>query len=236
MTFHPLGDSAILLKFDQKIDPDINQKVVSVVNSLTSNPIKGVTGWIPAYCSLMVSYDPMVIHYDQLESQLEEMSSAPSGPAKAPREFNIPVCYGGEFGVDLEEVSKETSLSIKEIIDIHTSTQFRVYMLGFIPGFVYMGSIPPELNCSRKTTPRLKVPSRSVGLAGQQTGIYPTEAPGGWRIIGRTPVNIIDLSQTNPFLFEAGDSIRFNSIDQDQYKRMRADAKKGVIKWDLLNA
>lgn len=236
MTFHPLGDSAILLKFDQKIDPDINQKVVSVVNSLTSNPIKGVTGWIPAYCSLMVSYDPMVIHYDQLESQLEEMSSAPSGPAKAPREFNIPVCYGGEFGVDLEEVSKETSLSIKEIIDIHTSTQFRVYMLGFIPGFVYMGSIPPELNCSRKTTPRLKVPSRSVGLAGQQTGIYPTEAPGGWRIIGRTPVNIIDLSQTNPFLFEAGDSIRFNSIDQDEYKRMRADAKKGVIKWDLLNA
>lgn len=236
MTFHPLGDSAILLKFDQKIDPDINQKVVSVVNSLTSNPIKGVTGWIPAYCSLMVSYDPMVIHYDQLESQLEEMSSAPSGPAKAPREFNIPVCYGGEFGVDLEEVSKETSLSIKEIIDIHTSTQFRVYMLGFIPGFVYMGSIPPELNCSRKTTPRLKVPSRSVGLAGQQTGIYPTEAPGGWRIIGRTPVNIIDLSQTNPFLFEAGDSIRFNSIDQDEYKRMRVDAKEGVINWDLLNA
>ncbi len=236
MTFHPLGDSAILLNFDQKIDPDINQKVVSVVNSLTSNPIKGVTGWIPAYCSLMVSYDPMVIHYDQLESQLEEMSSAPSGPAKAPREFNIPVCYGGEFGVDLEEVSKETSLSIKEIIDIHTSTQFRVYMLGFIPGFVYMGSIPPELNCSRKTTPRLKVPSRSVGLAGQQTGIYPTEAPGGWRIIGRTPVNIIDLSQTNPFLFEAGDSIRFNSIDQDEYKRMRVDAKEGVINWDLLNA
>lgn len=236
MTFHPLGDSAILLKFDQKIDPDINQKVVSVVNSLTSNPIKGVTGWIPAYCSLMVSYDPMVIHYDQLESQLEEMSSAPSGPAKAPREFNIPVCYGGEFGVDLEEVSKETSLSIKEIIDIHTSTQFRVYMLGFIPGFVYMGSIPPELNCSRKTTPRLKVPSRSVGLAGQQTGIYPTEAPGGWQIIGRTPVNIIDLSQTNPFLFEAGDSIRFNSIDQDEYKRMRVDAKEGVINWDLLNA
>ena len=236
MTFHPLGDSAILLKFDQKIDPDINQKVVSVVNSLTSNPIKGVTGWIPAYCSLMVSYDPMVIHYDQLESQLEEMSSAPSGPAKAPREFNIPVCYGGEFGVDLEEVSKETSLSIKEIIDIHTSTQFRVYMLGFIPGFVYMGSIPPELNCSRKTTPRLKVPSRSVGLAGQQTGIYPTEAPGGWQIIGRTPFNIIDLSQTNPFLFEAGDSIRFNSIDQDEYKRMRVDAKEGVINWDLLNA
>ena len=208
MTFHPYGDSAILINFEQRIDADINAQVSALTRSIEAANIDGITFCIPAYCSLTVGYDPSILHYEQWSQILQSLINSVQTKVeqKEVRKLQIPVCYDLAFAIDMEEVQRQKDLSVEEIINLHESTTYRVYMLGFLPGFAYMGRLPEALYVKRKTTPRLRVPAQSVGLAGFQTGIYPSIAPGGWQIIGKTPLKTFDGRKENPFLFQAGDN------------------------------
>ena len=222
MQFHAYGDSALLINFDQKIDPEINLAVVALKDAIEKFTIPGVTFCIPAYCSLTVGYNPSVLHYDELCEQINALTSINMDDKKLQpgRTLKIPVCYEVPYALDFPDLIQQTGVSREEIIKIHTTTPFRVYMLGFLPGFAYMGRLPETLFCSRKKTPRLRVPAQSVGLAGYQTGIYPSEAPGGWQIIGRTPLKIFDGEKENPFLFQPGDQVVFEAISKEEFERM----------------
>lgn len=225
------GDSAVLVNFEQKIDATIHAQVTDLANRLELAVIGGIKFLIPAYCSITIGYDPLVIDYHELCRQVRVLAAAgrsePSG--NPPRSLRIPVCYKKPFAADLEEVTAQTGISPEEVVRIHTRTTFRVYMLGFLPGFVYLGTLPEELFCTRKITPRLKVSGLSVGLAGLQTGIYPFEAPGGWQIIGRTPFPTFEPRATQPFLFRAGDQVDFYAISANEYQRMEKDIASGTF-------
>lgn len=228
MKFHPYGDSAVLINFEQRIDPAVNAKVIALSNALGNAEIKGLINCIPAYCSITATYNPLKISYNELCKLIEKLAEKSSELTNIKsRNLSIPVCYDENYSLDWKEVEKQTGLTSKKIIDIHTSITFQVYMLGFLPGFVYMGSLPESISCSRKTKPRLRVPPRSVGLAGLQTGIYPSEAPGGWQIIGRTPLNIFDGSKEDPFVFRAGDKVTFNPISKEAYLKIEQEVNSG---------
>lgn len=225
------GDQALLLNFEQKIDPTINAAVIALKNALDQANIDGVTYQIPAYCSLTVGYNPKVIDFETLTVVIRQISSKlfdnwdgnVSDTLEGiryegdTRQLKIPVCYEAPYALDMQELSKEKGLSVEKIIDLHTRQIFKVYLLGFLPGFVFMGKLPDALQCNRKVTPRLRVPASSVGIAGFQTGIYPTESPGGWQIIGRTPLSIFNPQRDNPFHFRAGDEVQFYSISAEEF-------------------
>ena len=222
MKIIPFGDTAILINFEQKIDPLIHQKVIRLNHVISSANLESVQFVIPAYCSLTIGYDPSLVDYKSLCKIIKNLYQKTKVKTLKTsfKKHRIPVCYEKEFAPDLAEVELLTGLSTQEIIDIHTSISFRVYMLGFVPGFVYLGKLPKELFCSRKKNPRQKVAAGSVGLAGFQTGIYPIEAPGGWQLIGQTPIKIFDPTKANPFLFQAGDELRFYAIAKADFKKM----------------
>ena len=231
------GDSALLINFEQKIDILINEKVIALGKKIQSgfhSEIKFIT---PAYCSLAVGFDSNKISFDALSQMIKRLSENihnNENLSKSFRKLKIPVCYKLPYSIDFQELNNQIQLTEKEIIHLHTSTEFRVFMLGFLPGFPYMGKLPKALFCQRKKTPRLKVPKNSVGLAGSQTGIYPSEAPGGWQIIGRTPIPVFDTRSENPFLFRAGDSVRFYSISESDFMNIEKDVRKGNFKKESL--
>ena len=221
MTFHPYGDSAILINFEQKIDIRTNAKVTDLAKAIEAKQIKGITFYIPAYCSLTIGFDRNQITFEELCQQIKKLAQnnkKQSNPIKS-QLLNIPVCYEAPYALDFLDVMEQTGLSKKEIIDLHCGIRFRVYMLGFLPGFAYMGRLPDVLFCHRKTNPRLRVPALSVGLAGFQTGIYPCEAPGGWQIIGRTPISVFDGKKERAFLFQVGDEVQFYSISRQAFEK-----------------
>lgn len=213
--YRPYGDRAVLLQWEPRIDPAINEQVTELAQRLQEADWPGVNFIIPAYCSLTVGYDPTFLSYDQLCADLAELSLPP--PAEADKGANsrlitIPVSYTGDHAPDMEFMCRHTGLSPAEIIALHCSVEYRVYMLGFLPGFPYMGTIPQALQAPRRSSPRKRVPAGAVGIAGPQGGIYPIEAPGGWQIIGRSPVQLFDPDRPSPFLLVAGDRVRFEPI------------------------
>ena len=212
------GESALLVNFEQRIDEEINAQVILLYNLLKE--VEGIESLIPAYCSLTVCFNPQQTTFFQLKTQVEsfEKSEKQEEAAADKSVIEIPVCYEETYGLDMEEVSEKTKLSRKEIIGLHTESVFRVYMLGFVAGFAYLGSLPAQLYCARKTEPRKRVLAGAVGLAGLQTGIYPTEAPGGWQIIGRTPVPTFNPKAEQPTLFKAGDLVKFKAISNAEYE------------------
>ena len=187
---------------------------------------------IPAYSSLTVGYQPTVIDYKALVKKIKELEAEifTRKRLSKDRRLKIPVCYEAPYALDFEELSEKTGLSKTEIIQLHTATTFKVYMLGFLPGFVFMGKLPEALQCARKTSPRLNVPAGSVGLAGFQTGIYPSETPGGWQIIGCTPLKLFDPAATHPFLFQAGDFVNFHAISKVDFLKIREEVMAGGFK------
>lgn len=220
----PYGDRAILINFDQQIDPDINQAVIQLSQAIEGAAWVGVQYLIPAYCSLTVAYDPSLTTYQTLKTAIESLHDLSSDRSSGGhRSIVIPVCYEEDFAWDLADIAETTQLPPEEVIHLHTATTYRVYMLGFLPGFVYMGRLPAVLTCKRKTTPRLKVPAQAVALAGSQTGIYPSEAPGGWQIVGKTPVRVFDPRLADPFLFRAGDSVSFRSISRKEFEQIEQE-------------
>ncbi len=224
------GDQAILINFEQQIDTAINAAVVALQNAIKQANIDGVTFLIPAYCSLTVGYNPAIIDYDILVEVIKQISSNSlekkdqTTTNQIARQIRIPVCYEAPYALDLEALSNEKGITKEKIIALHTNQTYKVYLLGFLPGFVFMGKIVPELECNRKVTPRLRVPASSVGIAGFQTGIYPTVSPGGWQILGRTPLKIFNPQKENPFLFQAGDEVSFYSISAEEYLKTANEA------------
>jgi len=220
-SFIPFGDNALLINFEQKIDPEINSEVVQLYKSILAAQWPEVTFCSPAYCSVTVGYDFALTDFESLGQKIKALR-VKSVTVNKTKAIEIPVCYEGACAPDMEVVELQSGLSSKEIIALHTTPTYQVYMIGFLPGFAYMGTLPEKLQCNRKETPRLRVPARSVGLAGSQTGIYPSEAPGGWQIIGRTPWEIFNPEVKIPCRFQPGDLVTFHAISESEFLTLEA--------------
>lgn len=219
-----LGDRALLITLGDRIDPCLNDRVHQLASLIRNSGLPGVHDLVPAYATITVHYDPSAWTgastrpQEALKSELIRLwQNARTEALPAPRLVEIPVCYGDEFGPDLGEVAERCKLSEHEIIARHTAGEYRVYMLGFAPGFAYLGGLDPSIAAPRRETPRLKVPTGSVGIAGMQTGIYPLDIPGGWQIIGRTPRRLFKPSLEEPCLLQPGDRLRFVPMDVDTF-------------------
>ncbi len=218
----PVGDRALLIEFDNKIDPAINRRIRALYLAIRQNEIDGVIDSVPTYRSLLVYYDPLVIKFKDLHQRLREVEEGLSQTdLPKPKVYKLPVLYGGQMGPDLEFVAQYNHLSEQEVIKIHSSPKYLIYMIGFTAGFPYLGGMSSEISTPRLEKPRTKIPAGSVGIAGDQTGIYPSESPGGWRVIGRTPVKLFTPSEDPPVLLEMGNYIKFFSISENEYQEIK---------------
>ncbi|HEX4002930.1 MAG TPA: 5-oxoprolinase subunit PxpB [Candidatus Acidoferrales bacterium] len=219
--FQPASDQSLLVYFGAKISLEAHERLRKLLWLLESEPVAGVRNLRPAYCSLLVTFDGLRLTHAELEDALRgyigriEEASLPE-----PREVVIPTCYGGEFGPDLEEVSTLHGITPAQAFELHASASYRVYFLGFVPGFAYLGELPEALATPRLATPRRIVPSGSVGIAGHQTGVYPFATPGGWRLIGRTPVAMFRADRANMSCLSIGDRVRFAPISAAEFAKM----------------
>jgi inhibitor of KinA len=214
----PAGDSTIIVEFEARIDPAINARAIGLAAAVQATALQGVRDVVPTYRSVAVHFDPLRTNYDALLLRLEQCASATADtiqPASAP--VRVPVCYGADLGPDLDAVAAFASIAPEDVIHIHSSATYRVFMLGFVAGFAYLGTVDQRIAMPRHATPRVRVPLGSVGIAGVQTGVYPAETPGGWRLIGRTPVKPFDPDRAEPFLMEAGDAVQFYPISRAEY-------------------
>jgi inhibitor of KinA len=229
LKYIPAGDTAFIIKAGDEITEDINASVRRILLRLENERIMGITDFIPSYNELMVCYDPAVKGFRELYSELEACTSDIDNirlPAASVVE--VPVLYGGEYGPDLQYVASQNHLLEEDVIEIHTSTEYPVYMLGFTPGFCYLGGMDQRIATPRKETPRLTIPAGAVGIADSQTGIYPVESPGGWQLIGRTPLRLFDPDNKPEFLFQAGDRIRFIRVTADEYAAILKRVNEGT--------
>jgi KipI family sensor histidine kinase inhibitor len=210
-----MGDRSILVELGDTISPDVNRRVQQLMLQLRQAPLPGVREIAPGYRSLLVVYDPLTTAPAELKERIAEAAAQPgiAGLPQAKR-LTVPVFYGGNYGPDLEAVAGHLGISTDEVIRLHTETIYRVYMIGFTPGYPYMGELPAALAVPRRSTPRTRVPKGSVGIAQRQTGIYPVESPGGWQIIGWTPLELFDPSRQLPSLLEMGDRVKFEAVQQ----------------------
>ena len=214
----PAGDRAICIEFGEGISPEVNKLVKGFILQLKVWAISGIDGWVPAYRSILVYYDPRVINYPEIETILVNLNrESVLQPDSSPTIIDIPTIYGGVYGPDLEHVASVNHLSPGEVINIHSGTDYLVYMMGFTPGFPYLGGLPDKIATPRLLQPRAVVPSGSVGIAGTQTGIYPIDSPGAWQIIGRAAVKLVDLALDPPFLLDVGDHLRFVPVSENEY-------------------
>lgn len=226
------GDQALLVMFRSEISITINKRVNYLFREL--DKVKGVTYMIPAYSSLTVGYNSHITFHqlsDHITALLQRTGHENKG---AQRHITIPVCYANEFALDKSPIMENTRLSWAEVIHTHSEAKYHVYMLGFLPGFAYMGGLPARLHSPRKSTPRARVPGQSVGIAGSQTGIYPFEAPGGWQIIGRTPIPVFTSHLSNPFLFAPGDKVIFDPISLKTFLKLANKVKQGTFNQEVL--
>lgn len=223
-TISPVGDRAISIDFGQVIDPTINRHIRQTIERIKALQLEGIIELVPTYCALLVEYDAMLYSYSEIcniiEPTLEEGMTNTTNELVTVVE--VPTVYGGEFGPDLSFVASHNHLSEDEVISIHSGTDYLVYMLGFIPGFTYLGGMDSRIATPRLSSPRTLIPAGSVGIAGEQTGTYPSDSPGGWQIIGRTPVTMYDMSKAQAALLKAGDYVRYVPIDESEFHRIKA--------------
>ena len=225
------GDRAVFIEFGDAIDPEANQRVTALKHALEAAHIPGVVESVPTYRSLLVYFEPLQIRASELRETICRLHHSATVHELPKRKLvKIPVAYGGEFGPDLDIVARHNNLRAEEVIRIHSSARYLIYMLGFMPGFPYLGGLPPEIATPRKTTPRLKIPAGSVGIAGNQTGIYPTESPAGWQIVGRTPLKLFEPSREPPALLQAGDYLTFVRITPEESIEIEKKARSGTYK------
>ena len=231
-----VGENCIFVKFGQEISPVIHKKVKRLSEYLEQNPFPGYIEFVATYTGTAVNYDPWVVKkklakkgetsFAAVGKLLEEyVQKSELMPETAPNVVEIPVCYGGEYGPDLAYVAEYCHLTEEEVVKIHSSGEYLCYMIGFCPGFPFLGGMDSRIATPRRQTPRLAIPARSIGIAGQQTGGYPISTPGGWQIIGRSAIEMFDASAENPTLLKAGDIVHFRSITPEEYAEMRGDAK-----------
>ena len=222
-TISPVGDRAISIDFGQVIDPTINRHIRQTIERIKELQLEGIIELVPTYCALLVEYDAMLYSYSEIcniiEPTLEEGMTDTTNELVTVVE--VPTVYGGDFGPDLSFVASHNHLSEDEVVSIHSGTDYLVYMLGFIPGFTYLGGMDPRIATPRLSSPRTLIPAGSVGIAGEQTGTYPSDSPGGWQIIGRTPVTMYDMSKAQAALLNAGDYVRYVPIDESEFHRIK---------------
>ena len=229
------GDSSLLIAFKQEISPEVNAQISSIVKLIRQQKTPGIVDMIPAFASLLINYNPEVISYEALKKRLEDILKMDvDTETSKKRVYQIPVLYGGEFGPDLKTIADHAGLSEQEVIDIHTGTDYLIYMLGFLPGFVYLGGLDKRLEVPRLDTPRVRIGKGAVGIGGNQTGIYPMDSPGGWRLIGGTPVDLYDPEREDPVLLRAGEYIRFVPISIMDYYDIRQEILKGTYSLDVI--
>jgi inhibitor of KinA len=240
------GDSVLIVEFEERIDARVNARALRVGAAIEAARVNGIRDVVPTYRTVAVYFDPLRTDYKALTKLLEREAGSAEGPAEAgphrtdPHKADvgsqrtdvgsgfsridnppvrIPVCYGGPFGPDLAEVAAHASLTEADVIARHSAPIYRVFMMGFVPGFAYLGTVDAAIAVPRRSTPRLRVAAGSVGIAGSQTGIYPTDSPGGWQLVGRTPARMFDLNRRDPFLLKPGDAVQFYSIPAGDYDR-----------------
>ena len=224
----PAGDQALLVEVGEGIDETVNRTVHALALALTRRQLAGIVDLIPTYSSLLINYDPLRVGFTELTAAVRDAaSSLDLASLPVPRRVEVPTCYGGEYGPDLHFVAELNALDTQEVVAIHSSGVYRVFMMGFSPGFAYLGGLSPRIATPRLQTPRTSIPAGSVGIAQQQTGIYPVESPGGWQLIGRTPVRLFDSGRTPPTLVEPGDIIRFVPIDEAEYRDIAGERPGG---------
>ena len=229
-----VGDTAFNVEFGDSIDPAINARVTGLRHVLRdacdAGGLVGLVETIPTFRSLMVQYDPLVTSRAKLEAEVLDLArSSGDAPAASARSWSIPVCYDEDLGEDLAELGAASGLSREELIGLHSGAEFFVYMLGFMPGFAYMGGLPEPLRRPRRSSPRLKVPPGSVAVAESLCAIYPWESPGGWHLIGRTPVSFFDLRRQPPILLAAGDRVRFHAIGRQEFEAAKHIAPERLL-------
>ncbi len=222
MRLFNMGDRGLLLEFGDEIREEINEKVTRMALAIQSEAVPGIVETVPTYRSLLVLYDPLILSVGDLKKKLESIEEGlRQSPFPEPRLSRIPVVYGGKYGPDLESVAEYHRTKPDEIVRLHCSRTYLVYLIGFMPGFPYMGELPESLVTPRLKTPRLSVPAGSVAIAQKQTGIYPMDSPGGWQVLGRTPVKMFDPAKDPPAYLRMGDRVQFCPISEKEFGEWR---------------
>ena len=224
----PAGDRALSIELGDEISPEINRRVHSLTRAIETSGIPGIVDLVPTYRALLVYYDPLTLSLADLTERLAgvEQTAEDAAPGK-PRVVEIPAMYGGEYGPDLEFVAEHSGLSQEEVVRLHTAMDYLVYGMGFTPGFAYLGGMSERIATPRLQTPRTLIPAGSVGIAERQTGVYPIASPGGWRLIGRTPVQLFDAARDPPVLAAPGDYVRFVALTEEGYREVERQVRDG---------
>lgn len=228
------GDSALVVEFSDQIDEETNERVIALADMLATRPITGVIETVPTYRSLLVAYDPAIIRGKPLSSLLQTLLGQLSVGGATARRITVPVIYGEKVGIDLDELADMKQMSREELIALHASADYRVYMIGFAPGFSYLGGLPQQLHTPRLAVPRQRIEASAIGIGGKQASINSVPGPSGWRFIGRTPLKLFDPSRPQPFLLRAGDRVRFRPVDADEAESLDAAVSRGeaVEEWE----
>lgn len=227
-TIKMTGDTSVAVVFGDEISYELNKKIRNFDEALAESKIAGIYETVPTYCTLMIHYAPEAIRFEELCKKLEALLSVSHETRESKAVvMEIPVLYGGEYGPDLEYVAQYHGLTTDEVISLHSGNEYLIYMLGFTPGFAYMGGMEESIATPRLEMPRVVIPAGSVGIAGKQTGIYPIDSPGGWQLIGRTPVKMYDAHRKIPILLDAGMYVKFLPIEEAEFLRIRAGAESG---------
>lgn len=219
--FLSAGDRALVVEFGDRVDRALSDEVLRLNAVIRSGGLNGVVETVPTFRSLMVHYDPLLTTRAKLEVAITRMLDREPGSRVTARVWRVPVCYEGEFAPDLAEVARLTRLTRSEVVALHSGRRYHVYMLGFLPGFPYMGDLPEELALPRRADPRVRVPAGSISIATSLTAVYPYESPGGWHLIGATPISLFDPERAHPALFAPGDAIVFHPIDHASFTSIR---------------
>jgi len=226
---HPCGDSALTVELGDSIDADLNARVLALDAALAHDAPPGIVETIPTYRSLFVAYDPVETSYETLATWLTTRASAPLPPVAEGRTWRFPVCYGGEFGIDLPFVASHTGLSEAEVVRRHSGGRYRIYMMGFLPGFTYLGGLDPGLAVPRRDNPRLTSPAGTISIGGIQTGIQCLISPTGWHLIGRTPARTYDPARERVFFLEPGDTVLFAAVSPEEFAAFERRAEAGEL-------
>lgn len=223
-----VGDAALKVNFSGDVSPELNDEIQGFCMKLEGASIVGVVEWVPAFDSVTIYYEPQKIRYKEIAEKVSNLRdiSLPEKTATS-RIFHVPVLYGGGSGPDLDRVASYNQLNVSDVVDIHQESEYLVYMLGFLPGFPYLGGLHKKIATPRLEEPRASMFAGAVGIANEQTGIYPVESPGGWNIIGKTPLPLFDMGVEDAFLFHAGDRIRFYRVSEDEFEHITEQVEKG---------